>query len=66
VVALYKFESDVEGDLTFKVFIVTICLDTLQRDDIIKVISKDESGWWTGTCSGRTGIFPSNYVKSLG
>jgi len=53
VVALYKFESNVVGDLIFK------------RDDIIKVISKDDSGWWTGTCSGQTGIFPSNYVKPL-
>lgn len=53
VVAIYKYDSDVEGDLTFK------------RDDVIQVISKDDPGWWTGKISDRIGIFPSNYVKSI-
>lgn len=25
----------------------------------------DESGWWRGTCDGREGWFPSNFVEPL-
>jgi len=53
VVALYKYESDVEGDLRF------------QRNDIIEVVSRDDSGWWTGRIGDKVGSFPSNYVKDV-
>lgn len=24
-----------------------------------------EEGWWSGSCSGKSGVFPSNFVKEL-
>lgn len=24
-----------------------------------------EDGWWSGTLNGKTGLFPSNFVKEL-
>lgn len=49
-VAMYTYESSEQGDLTF------------QQGDVITV-TKKEGDWWTGTVGGRTGVFPSNYVK---
>ncbi|KAJ2449033.1 hypothetical protein GGF42_004902 [Coemansia sp. RSA 2424] len=52
-VALYDFAGDQEGDLPFN------------KGDLITVTEKTESSndWWKGTCKGRTGNFPSNYVR---
>ena len=52
VTALYAFEGQQPGDLTF------------QAGDRIAVISKTDShfDWWEGKLRGRTGIFPANYV----
>lgn len=49
-VAMYTYESTEQGDLSF------------QQGDIVMVTRK-EGDWWTGTIGGRTGVFPSNYVK---
>jgi len=49
-VAMYTYESSEQGDLTF------------QQGDVITV-TKKEGDWWTGTVGGKTGVFPSNYVK---
>uniref|UniRef100_A0A8C7VZD2 Intersectin 1 (SH3 domain protein) n=1 Tax=Oncorhynchus mykiss TaxID=8022 RepID=A0A8C7VZD2_ONCMY len=48
--AMYTYESNEQGDLTF------------QQGDVI-VVTKKEGDWWTGVVSGKTGVFPSNYVK---
>ncbi|KAJ1336779.1 hypothetical protein BSLG_006882 [Batrachochytrium salamandrivorans] len=55
VVALYDFQAQTEGDLSFS------------RDDKIEVIKRtpDVNDWWVGTTAGRTGQFPGNYVKEL-
>ncbi|ESZ89853.1 SH3 domain-containing protein [Sclerotinia borealis F-4128] len=52
-VAQFTFDADQPGDLGFK------------KGDVITVTKKTESDedWWTGTINGRSGIFPSNYVK---
>ncbi|XP_053142064.1 SH3 domain-containing YSC84-like protein 1 [Hemicordylus capensis] len=52
VTALYSFEGQQPGDLTFK------------AGDKIKVTMKTDSqfDWWEGSLQGRTGIFPANYV----
>ncbi|XP_037384480.1 SH3 domain-containing YSC84-like protein 1 [Talpa occidentalis] len=52
VTALYSFEGQQPGDLTF------------QAGDRITVLSKTDShfDWWEGTLRGQTGIFPANYV----
>uniref|UniRef100_A0A4W5MM14 Intersectin-1 n=1 Tax=Hucho hucho TaxID=62062 RepID=A0A4W5MM14_9TELE len=49
-IAMYTYESNEQGDLTF------------QQGDVI-VVNKKEGDWWTGVVSGKTGVFPSNYVK---
>ncbi|KAK1755692.1 hypothetical protein QBC47DRAFT_193418 [Echria macrotheca] len=52
-VALFTFEGDQAGDLSFK------------KGDIITVLKKTDSDndWWTGMIGTKHGIFPSNYVK---
>ncbi|KAL2773500.1 SH3 domain-containing YSC84-like protein 1 isoform 3, partial [Daubentonia madagascariensis] len=52
VTALYSFEGQQPGDLSF------------QAGDRITVISKTDShfDWWEGKIRGQTGIFPANYV----
>nr|XP_045000199.1 SH3 domain-containing YSC84-like protein 1 isoform X3 [Jaculus jaculus] len=52
VTALYSFEGQQPGDLSF------------QAGDRITVISKTDShfDWWEGKLRGQTGIFPANYV----
>ncbi|NXI64866.1 SH3Y1 protein, partial [Anseranas semipalmata] len=52
VTALYSFEGQQPGDLTFK------------AGDKITVTTKTSSqfDWWEGKVEGQTGIFPANYV----
>lgn len=40
----------------------------LQKDDRIEVITRTASDfdWWEGRISGKTGIFPGNYIKIVG
>lgn len=49
-VAVYPYESDEPGDLTFA------------AGEMVHVTKKD-GDWWTGTIGARTGVFPSNYVQ---
>uniref|UniRef100_A0A8C4QXB9 Rac/Cdc42 guanine nucleotide exchange factor (GEF) 6 n=1 Tax=Eptatretus burgeri TaxID=7764 RepID=A0A8C4QXB9_EPTBU len=35
------------------------------KGDIITVTRVEEGGWWEGTLHGRTGWFPSNYVREI-
>lgn len=53
VTALYDFDAQAEGDLSFK------------TGDRIEVIAKTESqeDWWTGRLNGAQGVFPGNYVQ---
>ncbi|CAG9769067.1 unnamed protein product [Ceutorhynchus assimilis] len=50
VQALYTFKGSNNDELCFK------------KGDVITVSQKDD-GWWEGTLNGKTGWFPSNYVK---
>lgn len=52
VVALYDYEAQAEGDLSFK------------KDDKIEVIERtaDQNDWWTGRLRGVTGVFPGNLL----
>jgi amphiphysin len=52
VVALYDFEAQAEGDLSFK------------AGDRIEVIEKTASSedWWTGKLNGVQGVFPGKYL----
>ena len=33
------------------------------KGDRITITQKEDGGWWEGTLDGKTGWFPSNYVK---
>ncbi|KAG8448416.1 hypothetical protein GDO86_015492 [Hymenochirus boettgeri] len=51
VKAKFNFKQQNEDELTF-------C-----KGDMITVTRVEEGGWWEGTLNGKTGWFPSNYVK---
>ncbi|EJS41288.1 pin3p [Saccharomyces arboricola H-6] len=51
VEAIYQFDPQQDGDLGLK------------PGDKIQLLEKLSPEWYKGTCNGRTGIFPSNYVK---
>ena len=53
VTALYDYQAQAEGDLTFPV------------GAIIEVVERttDTNGWWTGRYNGQQGVFPGNYVQ---
>ena len=53
VKARFNFEQTHEDELTFN------------KGDIISVTRQVEGGWWVGTHSGKTGWFPSNYVREV-
>ncbi|KAL2915995.1 BAR adaptor protein Hob1 [Polyrhizophydium stewartii] len=55
VLALYDFDAQAEGDLSFR------------RDDKIEIVQRTEdvNDWWIGRIDGRTGQFPANYVRML-
>ncbi|XP_056011424.1 SH3 and PX domain-containing protein 2A-like isoform X6 [Ostrea edulis] len=52
-VAMYNFEGKDEE-----------CL-TLKEGDVVVVTNKNDSGWWTGSLDGKTGVFPGSYVKEV-
>ncbi|XP_013910157.1 PREDICTED: SH3 domain-containing kinase-binding protein 1 isoform X2 [Thamnophis sirtalis] len=37
----------------------------LKVGDIIDVVGEVEEGWWEGVLNGKTGMFPSNFIKEL-
>ncbi|KAF2470228.1 reduced viability upon starvation protein [Lindgomyces ingoldianus] len=53
VTALYDYEAQAEGDLSFL------------TGDVIEIITRtpNDNEWWTGKVRGKTGQFPGNYVK---
>nr|XP_056715908.1 rho guanine nucleotide exchange factor 6 isoform X1 [Euleptes europaea] len=38
---------------------------SINKGDIIYVTRVEEGGWWEGTFNGKTGWFPSNYVREI-
>ncbi|KAG8452112.1 hypothetical protein GDO86_004053 [Hymenochirus boettgeri] len=51
--AKFNFQQTNEDELSFS------------KGDIIHVTRLEEGGWWEGTYSGKTGWFPSNYVREV-
>ena len=51
VVALYDFEAQADGDLSFN------------TGDRIEIVEKTESveDWWTGKLNGKQGVFPGKF-----
>ncbi|NXI63983.1 CD2AP protein, partial [Anseranas semipalmata] len=37
----------------------------LKLGDVIDINEEVEEGWWSGTLNGKSGLFPSNFVKEL-
>ena len=52
-VALYDFEAQADGDLSFS------------AGDVVEIVQRtgNANEWWTGKVHGRTGQFPGNYVE---
>lgn len=38
---------------------------SLKQGDTVKILAKDDSGWWAGERNGRIGLFPANYVEEI-
>ncbi|XP_045913389.1 rho guanine nucleotide exchange factor 7b isoform X2 [Micropterus dolomieu] len=53
VKARFPFQQTNEDELSFS------------KGDIISVSRQEEGGWWEGSINGRSGWFPSNYVREL-
>ncbi|KAF9216655.1 hypothetical protein CPC16_006431 [Podila verticillata] len=55
VVALYDYDAQQPGDLSFR------------KDDRIEIVERTSSAddWWTGKLNGRQGVFPGNYVQDM-
>ncbi|KAH9867216.1 hypothetical protein IAQ61_007808 [Plenodomus lingam] len=53
VTALYDYEAQAEGDLSFI------------AGDVIEIVSRtqNDNEWWIGKVRGKQGQFPGNYVK---
>ncbi|KAF7639707.1 hypothetical protein Mgra_00000628 [Meloidogyne graminicola] len=53
--ALYPYEAQDIDELSFT------------KDQLIELIKKDDSGWWTGRLvkEGKTGLFPANYIEEI-
>lgn len=51
VEVLYNYAAQQPEDLSLTV------------GDKVQVLEHTSPDWWRGTCNGRTGMFPSNYVK---
>uniref|UniRef100_A0A8C5UYS4 Rho guanine nucleotide exchange factor 7 n=1 Tax=Microcebus murinus TaxID=30608 RepID=A0A8C5UYS4_MICMU len=51
--AKFNFQQTNEDELSFS------------KGDVIHVTRVEEGGWWEGTHGGRTGWFPSNYVREI-
>ncbi|KAF2005746.1 reduced viability upon starvation protein [Amniculicola lignicola CBS 123094] len=53
VTALYDYEAQAEGDLSFS------------AGDVIEIVTRtqNDNEWWIGKMRGKQGQFPGNYVK---
>ncbi|KAJ8390559.1 hypothetical protein AAFF_G00101650 [Aldrovandia affinis] len=53
VKARFNFKQNNEDELSFS------------KGELICVMRQEEGGWWEGTLNGKTGWFPSNYVREV-
>uniref|UniRef100_A0A667XFR0 Osteoclast-stimulating factor 1 n=1 Tax=Myripristis murdjan TaxID=586833 RepID=A0A667XFR0_9TELE len=53
VKARFNFKQNNEDELSFT------------KGELIVVTRQEEGGWWEGTLNGKTGWFPSNYVREI-
>ncbi|XP_054474869.1 CD2-associated protein isoform X2 [Anoplopoma fimbria] len=51
--ALFDYQPQNEDELELKI------------GDIIDIVEEVEEGWWNGSFNGKSGLFPSNFVKEL-
>ncbi|TKA50158.1 hypothetical protein B0A49_10978 [Cryomyces minteri] len=53
VTALYDYEAQAEGDLSFR------------TGEVIEIVQRtqNDNEWWTGKIGTRQGQFPGNYVR---
>ncbi|XP_059377441.1 rho guanine nucleotide exchange factor 6-like [Carassius carassius] len=53
VKARFNFKQNNEDELSFS------------KGELIQVTRQEDGGWWEGTLNGKTGWFPSNYVREV-
>ena len=60
VIAVYfsvecQVEFDYEAELPDEL--------SIRTGEVITAVKQMEGGWWEGTCKGKRGLFPDNFVK---
>ncbi|KAG7806415.1 hypothetical protein KL921_004812 [Ogataea angusta] len=50
-VAEYDYDATEDNEISFK------------EQDVITEIEQVDEDWWLGSCNGKRGLFPANYVK---
>ena len=50
---MFPYKAQNEDELSF------------EKDDVIRLLAREEAAWWRGELRGTTGLFPSNYVMPL-
>lgn len=51
VTALYDYDAQEGNELSFK------------EGDVIKILKKNDDGWWLGELNGKQGLLPCSYVQ---
>jgi endophilin-A len=67
-VAIYDFEAENAGELSFKVKflkpkIIKIMKLKIQENDVIRLLNRVDDNWYEGMVNGRTGYIPQSYVN---
>jgi len=50
-VVLYDYQSQASDELNLK------------EGDVVEIVTKDASGWWTGRLKGKQGLFPGFFLS---
>eukprot|EP01088_Endostelium_zonatum_P015813 TRINITY_DN4028_c0_g1_i1.p1 TRINITY_DN4028_c0_g1~~TRINITY_DN4028_c0_g1_i1.p1 ORF type:complete len:419 (+),score=166.65 TRINITY_DN4028_c0_g1_i1:686-1942(+) len=52
-IAMYDYDPEQDDEIGLK------------KGELVIVFERDESGWWTGECNGKYGLFPGSFVQII-
>jgi LAS seventeen-binding protein 1/2 len=56
---------DLVGNILDRLTLIEVGNLSFNTGDVIQVVDKSNSNWWTGRLNGREGLFPSSYVEKV-